>query len=207
RVAFVPPADATQEFKVETASYDGQQSHTAAATVNVALKSGTNGLHGSVYEFVRNDVLSANDFFINRTNLAANPSRDKDHDGKADRDALRYNRYGFTVGGPVMLPRFGEGGKPYWSGRNRSFFFFALEKLKDVFPEPGLFTVPTLAERNGDFSALLPSIVIYDPSSAVAVAGGRVPRTAFPGNIIPAKFISDIAKNYLKFYPFPNLPD
>src|SRR5262245_31933788 len=83
RVAFVPPADATQEFKVETASYDGQQSHTAAATINVALKSGTNSLHGSVYEFVRNDVLSANDFFINRTNLAANPSRDKDNDGKA----------------------------------------------------------------------------------------------------------------------------
>src|SRR5262249_2117664 len=97
RVAFVPPADPTQAVKGETGSYDGQQSHTAAATINVALKSGTNSLHGSVYEFVRNDVLSANDFFINRTNLAANPSRDKDHDGKADRDALRYNRYGFTV--------------------------------------------------------------------------------------------------------------
>src|SRR5215510_6245085 len=101
RVAFVPPADAVQEFKVETASFDAQQGHGAGAAVNVALRSGTNALHGSLYEFVRNDVLSANDFFINRTNLIANPARDKDKDGKADRDALRYNRFGGTVGGPV----------------------------------------------------------------------------------------------------------
>lgn len=203
RVAFVPPADAVQEFKVETASFDAQSSHTAGATVNVTLKSGTNNYHGSVYEFVRNDVLSANDYFINRTNLTANPSRDKDKDGKADRDALHYNRYGLTVGGPVALPRFGVGGKPYWSGQNRSFFFFALEKLKDVFPEPGLFTVPTPAERNGDFSALLPSIVIYDPATARA-DGARVRRDPFPGNIIPANRISAIAKNYLQYYPLPN---
>src|SRR5256712_10200357 len=93
RVAFIPPADAVQEFKVETASFDAQQAHGAGATVNVALKTGTNGLHGTVYEFIRNDVLSANDFFLNRTDLAATPSRDANKDGKADRDALRYNRY------------------------------------------------------------------------------------------------------------------
>lgn len=202
RVAFVPPADAVQEFKVETASFDGQQSHTAGATVNVTLKSGTNGLHGTVYEFVRNDVLSANDFFLNRTNLAANPSRDRDRDGKADRDPLRYNRYGFTVGGPVWLPKklFGPAAVDL---RNRSFFFFAYENLPDVFPEPGQFTVPTLKMRNGDFSELLPSIVIYDPATARA-EGSRVRRDPFPGNIIPANRISPIAKNYLSFYPLPN---
>src|SRR5262249_53563711 len=135
RVAFVPPSDVVQEFKVETANFDGQQSHTAGATVNVTLKSGTNNYHGTVYEYVRNDVLSANDFFINRTNLATNPSRDKDNDGKADRDALRYNRYGFTVGGPILLPK--KVFRPLaYDGRNRSFFFFDLEKLKDVLPEP-----------------------------------------------------------------------
>jgi hypothetical protein len=205
RVAFVPPADAVQEFKVETASYDGQQSHTAGATVNVTLKSGTNGFHGTLYEFVRNDVLSANDFFLNRTNLAANPSRDRDKDGKADRDPLRYNRYGGTIGGPVFLPRFGQGGKPYWSGRNRSFFFFAYEGLKDVFPEPGLFTVPTLKQRSGDFSELLPGIVIYDPATARA-DGSRVRRDPFPGNIIPQNRLSPVALNYLKYYPLPNQP-
>src|SRR5262249_24062116 len=69
RVAFIPPADAVQEFKVETASFDAQQGHGAGAAVNVALRSGTNSLHGTAYEFIRNDVLSANDFFLNRTNL------------------------------------------------------------------------------------------------------------------------------------------
>ncbi|MGE0105312.1 MAG: carboxypeptidase regulatory-like domain-containing protein [Blastocatellales bacterium] len=205
RVAFVPPADAVQEFKVETASFDGQQAHTAGATVNVTLKSGTNAFHGSVYEFVRNDILSANDFFLNRTNLTANPSRDKDRDGKADRDALRYNRYGFTVGGPVYLPRFGTGGSPLWSGKNKSFFFFSFEGLKDTFPEPAQFTVPTAKMRQGDFSELLPGIVIYDPATARA-EGSRVRRDPFPGNIIPQNRLSPIALNYLRYYPLPNQP-
>src|SRR5712691_2096816 len=82
RVAFIPPADAVQEFKVETASFDAQQAHGAGATVNVALKTGTNSLHGSAYDFIRNDVLSANDYFLNR---AGTP-----------RLALRYNRFGGT---------------------------------------------------------------------------------------------------------------
>lgn len=208
RVAFIPPADAVQEFKVETVSFDAQQGHGAGAAVNVVLRSGTNDFHGTVYEFVRNDVLSANDFFLNRTNLATTPSRDSDKDGKADRDPLRYNRYGLTIGGPVFLPRFGTGGAPYWSGRNRSFFFFAYEGLKDVFPEPGQFTVPTLAERNGDFSALLainPSFQIYNPFTARA-EGARVRRDPFPNNIIPPNLISPIAKAYLQYYPLPNQP-
>ncbi|HWT02058.1 MAG TPA: carboxypeptidase-like regulatory domain-containing protein, partial [Pyrinomonadaceae bacterium] len=192
RVAFVPPADAVQEFKVVTTSFDAQQGHTAGANVDVTLRSGTNEFHGSLYEFVRNDVLSANDFFLNR---AGRP-----------RDALRYNRYGATLGGPVHLPRFGTGGPKTWSGRDRVFFFFAYEGLKDVFPEPGQFTVPTLAERRGDFSALLPlGIRIYDPQTAVRV-GARVERTPFPGNVIPGARISDVARAYLQYYPLPNQP-
>ncbi len=198
RVAFVPPADAVQEFKVETAAYDGQTAHTAGATVNVTLKNGTNKLHGTIYEFLRNDKLSANTFFLNRTNLAANPARDADRDGKADRDPLRYNRYGFTVGGPVWIPK-------VYNGKDKSFFFFAFEGLKDVFPEPGLYTVPTQAQREGNFSALLPSIVIYDPRTARA-DGARVRRDPFPGNIIPTNRLSPIALNYLKYYPLPNQP-
>jgi len=201
RVAFIPPSDAVQEFKVETASYDGQQSHTAGATVNVTLKSGTNGFHGTLYEFVRNDVLSANDFFLNRSGA------DADKDGKADRTALRYNRYGGTIGGPVILPHFGEGAKPYWSGKNRVFFFFAYEGLKDVFPEPGNFTVPTLAERQGDFRALLPNIVIYDPATA-RLEGARVRRDPIQcngvANVICASRLSPIALNFLNYYPAPN---
>src|SRR5262245_53708431 len=226
RVAFVPPADAVQEFKVETASFDAQQGHGAGATVNVALRSGTNRLHGTGYEFIRNDVLSANDFFLNRTNLVTTPSSDKDKDGKADRAALRYNRYGGTIGGPIVLPKklFGPLG---YNGRDRSFFFFAYEGLKDVFPEPNQFTVPTGAERNGDLSSLLAinsSFQIFNPYSA-RQEGSRIRRDPFrcdsagnplaplanktqpagtPCNMIPASLISPIAKAYLQFYPLPN---
>ena len=192
RIAYVPPSDAVQEFKVVTLSFDAQQGHTAGATIDVTLRNGSNDLHGTLYEFVRNDILSANDFFLNR---AGQP-----------RDALRYNRYGGSLGGPILLPRFGEGGSRTWSGRNRLFFFFAYEGLKDAFPEPGQFTVPTLAERNGDFSALLPlGIRIYDPLTARSV-GPRIERSPFPGNIIPQERISSIARAYLSFYPLPNQP-
>lgn len=185
RVAFVPPADAVEEFKVQTASFDAQQGHTAGADINVKLRSGTNDLHGTLYEFVRNDVLSANDFFLNRV-------------GKP-RDALRYNRYGGSVGGPVWIPKI-------YNGRSRTFFFFAYEGLKDVFPEPQQFTVPTLAERNGDLSALLPSIQIYDPLTARRRGDGRIERSPFSNNLIPPERISPIARAYLQFYPPPNQP-
>lgn len=190
RVAFVPPADAVQEFKVETASFDAQQSHTAGATINVTLRSGANQFHGTGYEFVRNDVLSANNFFSNFNNRP--------------RDVTRYNRYGGTLGGPVVLPKFGQGGKPYWVGKDRTFFFFAYEGLRDTFQEPAFFTVPTLAMRQGDFSGLLPNITIYDPATAKQ-NGSRVQRDPFPGNKIPSNRFSPIALNYLKFYPEPNV--
>jgi len=195
RVAFIPPADAVQEFKVETASFDAQQAHGAGATVNVALKTGTNAIHGTAYDFIRNDVLAANDYFLNRAGTV--------------RPALRYNRFGGTVGGPIMIPRFGEGGhQPWFNGKNKSFFFFAFEGLKDLFPEPRTDTVPTLAERNGDFSALLAlgsSFRIFNPFTAKQV-GSRIQRDPFNNNLIPQELISPIARAYLKFYPSPNQP-
>ena len=184
RVAFVPPAGAVQEFKVETATFDAQQGHTAGATVNVTLKSGTNQLRGDGYYHYRDEVLAANDFFLERA------GRPKDDTG--------YKRFGFTAGGPAML------GKLY-DGRNKTFFFTAFEWLYDTFPEPGQFTVPTEAQRNGDFSALLSQgIVIYDPLTAVRRADGRIERQPFPGNIIPAGRFSSIGRNYMSYYPLAN---
>jgi hypothetical protein len=176
RVAFVPPAGAVQEFKVETATFDAQQGHTAGATVNVTLKSGTNSLKGDGYYHYRDELLSGNDFFLERA------GRPKDDTG--------YKRYGFTAGGPAV--------------RDRTFFFSAFEWLYDTFPEPGQFTVPTEAQRRGDFSALLPSIVIYDPLTAVRRADGRIERQPFQNNIIPQNRLSAIALEYLKYYPLPN---
>jgi hypothetical protein len=184
RVAFVPPAGAVQEFKVETATFDAQQGHTAGATVNVTLKSGTNKIKGDAYYHYRDEALGGNDFFLER---AGQP--------KAGMD---YKRYGFNAGGPVFL------GKLY-DGRNKTFFFTGWEWLYDTFPEPGPFTVPTEAQRNGDFSALLSQgIVIYDPLTAVRRADGRIERQPFPNNIIPAGRISPIAREYLKYWPTPN---
>ena len=181
RVAFVPPAGAVQEFKVETATFDAQQGHTAGATVNVTLKSGTNRIKGDAYYHYRDEALGGNDFFLER---AGQP--------KAGMD---YKRYGFNAGGPVFL------GKLY-DGRNKTFFFTGWEWLYDTFPEPGPFTVPSEAQRNGDFSALLSQgIVIYDPNTAVRRADGRIERQPFPNNVIPSGRISPIAREYLKYWP------
>ena len=177
RVAFVPPAGAVAEFKVETAAFDAQQGHTSGATVNVTIKSGTNSLKGEGYWYYRDEALSKNDFFLER---AGRP--------KAE---MSYDRFGGYAGGPVL--------------KNRTFFFGAVEWLYDEFPEPGQFTVPTAKMRDGDFSELLAAgIVIYDPATAIRRADGRIERQPFPGNVIPAGRISPIAREFLKYYPLPN---
>ena len=185
-VAFVPPADAVQEFKIQTATFDAQQGHTAGASVNVLLKSGANQLHGTLYEFLRNDRLSANDFFLNRSGQP--------------RAARRYNRYGGSAGGPVWIPRL-------YNGKDKSFFFVAFEGLRDVKPQPGYQTVPTPAEIKGDLSALTPAgVTIYDPASARLLSSGRIQRDPILNNIIPANRLSPIAAKYLTYYPAPNQP-
>lgn len=177
RVAFVPSTDSVQEFKVESASYDAQQGHTAGATVNVVLKTGTNSLKGDGYGYWRSDKLAANDFFLNRSGTP-NPGLD-------------YRHWGGTAGGPIV--------------HNRTFFFGAFERLTDRFPEPNQFTVPSVAERQGDFSALLPlGIRIYDPMTAVKQPDGSIARSPFSNNVIPTNRLNQVALNYLKYYPTPN---
>src|SRR5262245_58705988 len=185
RVAFVPPAGAVQEFKVETASFDAASGHTAGATVNVTLKSGTNSLRGSGYTYYRSDKLAEPDFFVKKNGTA--------------KPGMAYKRPGFTVGGPVTIPG------PY-DGHDRTFFFGAVEWLYDTFPEPLPQTVPTEAMRGGDFSALLAqNIIIYDPLTAQTV-GARVVRQPFQNNIIPTNRINPIAQKLLSYYPLPNQP-
>ncbi len=175
-VAFTPPGDAVQEFKVQTNSFDAGNGFTAGSTVNVALKSGTNKFHGSAYLFDRDKSRTANNFFNNKT-------------GK-ERPDRKYDRYGFVVNGPVF--------------RNRTFFLFSYEHQKDNVAEPTTFLTPTEKQRNGDFSEIA-STLIYDPATAVT-SGANVVRTAFSGNIIPTARLNPIAVNYLKLFPLPNLP-
>jgi hypothetical protein len=176
RVAFVPPAGAVQEFKVETSSFDAGSGHTGGANVNVTLKSGSNAFTGSAYTYYRSDKLAETDFFLKRS--------------EQPKPKLGYKRPGGTIGGPIF--------------KDRTFFFGAFEWLPDRFPEPLTTTVPTQAMRNGDFSALLAQgVIIYDPVTAQTV-GARVVRQPFPGNIIPPSRINAIAAKVLSYYPLPN---
>ncbi len=189
QVAFTPPSDAVKEFKVQTNSFDAQNGFTAGSTVNVALKSGTNQLHGSVYLYDRDKSRTANNFFNNRAGR--------------ERPDRKYNRYGFTLNGPVYIPYI-------FDGKDRTFFLFSFERQKDNVAQPTTYSVPTMAMRNGDFSAL--STVIYDPASAFLGNGSNgcannvVCRTPFAGNIIPANRIYAPAQALLNLFPEPNLP-
>jgi hypothetical protein len=183
-VAYVPPAEAVQEFKMETSTFDARQGHAPGAAVNVTVKGGTNSIHGAGWEFMRPSSLVANDFFLKRAGQTPN--------------SLSVHRFGGSVGGPVFVPK-------VYNGRNRTFFFFAYENLRTDQPNGSLQTVPTEANRQGDFSALLKqNIIIYDPATAVAASGGRIQRTPLAGNIIPPGRISPIGLNVLKYYPLPN---
>ena len=202
-VGFSPPSDAVQEFKVQTNTFDAQQGYSAGATVNVAVKSGANDLHGSAWYFNRDRSRTANNFFGNRANQA--------------RPIRTYHRYGGVFSGPVVLPKF--------SGRDRTFFFVSYERLKDNIAEPQIFTVPTEAMRRGDFSALIVNrnnianagnTVIFNPFSGVQ-SGSNVVRSSFgcptsgalPSNstcnIIPSNLINPVAGNLIKYYPLPNI--
>jgi hypothetical protein len=194
RIGQQPPADAVQEFKVTTGSFDAQQGHTAGATIDVAIRNGTNDFHGTLYEFVRNDaLLNANNFFLNRSAALG-----LDEDDKAKKAARRYNRFGGTAGGPVWLPKL-------YNGRDRIFFFFSYEGIRTKTPESETITVPTLAQRRGDFSALQrQGIIIYDPLTARRM-GSRIVRTPFAGNIIPTNRLNAVALAYLQYFPDPNL--
>ena len=108
--SLIPPVDATQEFRVQTNNYAAEFGRSSGALVNASIKSGTNQLHGSLYEFLRNDKLDANDFFLNRSGQK--------------RPALTFNQYGFAVGGPIWIPKI-------VNGRNKLFFFFSYEGLRN----------------------------------------------------------------------------
>ncbi len=188
-IAYVPPAEAVQEFKIATNSYDAQYGRTAGGVVNMSLKSGTNSLHGVGYEFYRRKWLDANSFLLN----AANKPK-VDH---------YLDQYGFSVDGPVIIPGL-------YNGRNKTFFLFNGEKYREGTPAPQFSTVPTEAMRRGDFSDYRDTagnlIQIYDPATGRNVNGTWV-RDPFPNNQIPANRIDATALKILQFYPLPNYRD
>lgn len=187
RVAYNPPVDAVQEVRVHAFEADAAYGHTGGGTANVIMKGGTNEIHGSLYEFNQVSKLQATNFFTNKAGQK--------------KPVGRYNQWGGTAGGPLWIPK-------VFNGKNKVFWFFAMEEINDSFPEPQTVMVPTADQRTGDLSGLLKvgsSYQVYDPATAV-LAAGHITRTGFPNNVIPANRLSTIAKNYFQFYPLPNQP-
>jgi len=196
-----PPEDSIQEMKVITTSYSAQYGHTSGGFIEYTSKSGTNTLHGSAYEYFANDVLNARGFF-GQAPLKKTP--------------VRNNNFGFTAGGPVVLPKI-------YNGRNKTFFFMNFDWTRfrsGVLPGFGN-TTPTDAFKAGDFSALLTTNQIatdalgrpvfagqiFDPSTTRLVGGVPV-RDPFPGNIIPPgdPLLSAVAAKVAALMVHPDRP-
>ena len=186
--AYSPMQDAVRNVSVSVFDTDASFGHTIGGVVNQITKSGTNRIHGTLYEFSQVSALDANTYFNNRKGIRI--------------PVTHYNQYGGTVGGPVFIPK-------VFDGRDKVFFFFGYEGLKDKQPLTTLNTVPTAAERTGDFSALLAqgaSNQLYNPFTATQNSKGQIVRQPIAGNNLAAAGLklSPVALAYLKFFPLPN---
>jgi hypothetical protein len=192
-ISVVPMADSVYEFRVETNALKAEFGQTAGGVVNVVTKSGGNAFKGSLYEFFRNDALDARNAFA--TQPDARTGRLK--------QVLRYNQYGGTVGGPVLIPKL-------YDGRNRTFFFAGYEQWRwRSTGSPRIGTVATPREREGDFSqtrdARANLLTIFDPATTRAnPAGSGFVRDLFPGNIVPRARMDALSLRVLPFMPLPN---
>ncbi len=175
----LPSIDAIREFKVESGLFDAEYGR-AIAQVNVSTKSGTNQFHGVLFEFLRNSALDAKNYF--------------DRPDPEPIPPFKRNQYGLTVDGPVILPKF--------NGKDRLFFLFNWEGLRERKALTSTPSLPLTAWRNGDFSGFA---TIYDPATRVFDAAGNVTGapTPFPNNRIPENRIHPVSKKLLAFYPLP----
>jgi hypothetical protein len=183
-VSVAPLVESIQEFKVMTNFTPPEYGLTSGGVINTVTKSGTNSLHGSVYDYLRNNAFDARNTFA--------PSV----------PPFRYNQFGVAIGGPVDIPK-------VYHGRDRTFFFFNYEGSRRRATGNPITSVPIDSWRSGDFSRLFDSsgrlIQIFDPNTtAPNPSGSGFVRQPFPGNVIPANRIDRVAANVMKFFPEPN---
>ncbi|MGA2427239.1 MAG: TonB-dependent receptor [Candidatus Acidiferrum sp.] len=213
----LPPVDAIEEFKVQTSDFSAEYGRSGAAVLNATIKSGTNSFHGDVWEFFRNDKLDAADFFENAHSI--------------EKGELRQNQFGFTAGGPVVIPK-------VFNGRNKVFFFGDYEGLRRVQGTVLTGSVPSLAERSSGYTNFqdliaaqsgtvtdalgrtMPAGTILDPATTRQISPGVYVRDPFgtcgsaPAgftftvagcglNIIPAGRLDPNAIALLNLYPNP----
>jgi len=179
-IGVFPSVDAISEFKMMDSNYSAEFGRSLGNVVNLIYKSGTNLFHGSAYEFLRNSALDANTFFSNARGVAL-PS-------------FKRSQFGGVFNGPIR--------------KNKTFFLFSLEDLRQHAFQSTTTTVPTLLQRTGDFSQTFAAngqlIKIYDPFSTRPNPAGGYIRDQFAGNLIPASRINPVAANLAKYFPAPN---
>src|ERR1051325_10856701 len=178
-----PSVDAIKEFSLLRSLYPAESGRSSGGQVNVITKSGTNEFHGDLYEFWRNDKLNANAYLTNRDKPLG-----VDANGKSKRAPFRYHDFGGTLGGPLVFPRFGEGGSSVI--KHHTFFFFS-EEARRVIVYPTLSsTVPTAALRQGIFSQPVCIGPVANPCSTVLPAGTQLPLAQW--SPLAAAYVQDI---------------
>jgi len=188
-IAFVPSLNGTQEFTIRTNNYDAQYGRVGGGVMQITVKSGTNSLHGQLFEHFKNEKLMSMDWETNKNGDPKSPWKN--------------NTFGFELDGPFYIPK-------VLDGRNKAFFMISLEGLREHFAGFQTRTIPSEAQKGGDFSQLLGDdglISIYDPLTTTLGSDGKTyTRTPFGGNKIPTTRISPVAANIVKFLPAANLP-
>jgi hypothetical protein len=185
QIAFVPIIDAIQEFNLQTNGASAEFGRFNGGVINLTTKSGTNQFHGAVFEFLRNEALNARNLFAPAT--AANPNKPE----------FRRNQFGFVAGGPII--------------HDKTFFFVDYQGTRQIIGRVVTSTVPTLAERGGDFSALLGASLggnVTDTNgNSVPKRGGMITRPSdqvpWAGNKIPVSSFDTVAAALLSLYPQP----
>lgn len=176
------PLESVAEVRVDTATYAAEFGRSGGGVVNFVTKSGTNQLHGVIYEFLRNDHLNANSWQNNRS--------------KVPKTLYQQNQFGAAVGGPIV--------------RDRTFFFANFEGLREGIPVTNLNTVPSVAQRQGNFTQTLDGsgrqVIVYDPLTTHPdpTQTGKYVRDAFPGNTVPQGRFNPVSLNVMNYWPASN---
>jgi hypothetical protein len=188
-VSAIPSVESIQEFRIQTNAFSAEYGRSGGGIVTMVTKSGTNELHGTLFEFLRNSKMDANNFFSNRSNTPL--------------ASFKRNQFGGSAGGPLVIPKL-------YNGRDKTFFFVTYEGQRKRDARETTHTVPTALQKAGDFSETRTStgalIAIYDPNSTVPnpASPGNFLRTPFAGNKIPAHMLNPVALNLQKYYPESN---
>lgn len=183
---FQPGEYAVDQIQVKTITYDAQYGHSGGGYVAVNTKAGTNTVHGIVFERFNSSYLTANSWSNDSKGVHKGPEHD--------------HYFGFEIGGPIYIPKL-------FNGKDKLFGMISLDRWPESSPSSSTTTVPTAAQKQGNFLGLEnasgAAVTIYDPTSAV-LTGGKYLRTAFPGNVIPSTKINAIGQAAANFYPLPN---